>query len=251
MFIEVKGFDRLHTATYTIGDIVMKKWILFISFGILMAFSASAGDLPTLVNLGFSSDSGNFMFGFYGIDAASSKPYAEIYLVDTKKNDFVTGGIFRGMYGASLEPGWNASGAFFRLFADANSLSRKFAIDHLSQGRLTYLLVDGAEEPDKISFRDFKDSSQWEVALKEIVEDKAGTVTSSFSIEYSITRTDGKKINGKLGNPQIKRNNVKNYTINQIILGPDEKTLIFIIEKIEKNTNGPAISYMVETCKLP
>ncbi len=229
----------------------MKKWILLVSLGIALLSTAFAGDLPTLVNLGFSSDSSCFMFGFYGIDAASSKPYAEIYLVDTKKNNFVTGGIFRGMYGASLEPGWNASGAFFRLFADANAQSRKYAIDHLAQGRLTYLLVNGAEDPDKISFRDFKDSSQWDVALKEVVEEKAGSLTSSFSIEYSIIGTDGKKTSGTLGNPKIKRNNVKNYTINQIILGPDEKTLIFIIEKIEKNPNGPAISYMVETCKLP
>lgn len=228
----------------------MKRWITLVALMLALVSTVFAGDVATLVNLGFSPDSAYFMFGFYGMDTASGKPYAEVFVVDTKRNDFVPGGVFKGMYGTELQPGWNPAGGFYKLFSDASPVARKYRIDHLSQGRLLYLLVDGGSGPDTLSFKDFDSGAQWDVVLKESVEEKAGTVSSSFGLEVSLTR-DGVKSSVQAGNPKIKRKGVANYTIRQIVGAPDGKTVVLLIEKLEKSASGSSIRYMVETLRLP
>jgi len=229
----------------------MKRWIALATMILALASAAAAGDVATLVNLGFSPDSAYFMFGFYGIDAAAGKPYAEIFAVDTKRNEYVPGGSFRGLYAIDLQPGWNPSGAFYRLFADATPIARKLRIDHLQQGRLVYLLIDGAESPDAISFKDFDTGAQWDVALKETVEEKGGSVVSSFGVVVTVTTADGKKTTVKGGNPTFKRAGVSDYTIRQIFVAPDGKTVVMLIERLERSAAGATVRYMVETLKLP
>jgi len=229
----------------------MKRWIAIVTMLLALGSAAFAGDVATLVNLGFSPDSKTFMFGFYGLDVANSKPYAELYLVDTKKNDFVPGGVFKGMYGSEMQPGWDPAGGFYKLFSDAAPSARKLRIDHLAQGRLVYLLVNGDAGPDALSFKDFDTGSQWDVSLKQSVEEKSGSFLSSFGLEINITGTDGKKVSFKAGNPAIRRKDVAKYTIKEILVAPDGKTVVAIIERLEKNSAGPSIRYMVESFKLP
>ena len=228
----------------------MKRWIALVALVLAFGSTAFAGDVATLVNLGFSPDSSYFMFGFYGLDASNDKPYAELYLVDTKKNDFVKGGIFKGMYGASLQPGWDPAGGFYKLFSDAVPSARKLRIDHLSQGRLVYLLLNGSSGPDVLSFKDFESGVQWDVALKESVEEKGGAIYSSFSLEVSLAK-DGKTTSLRAGNPSIKRKGVADYTIREIILAPDGKTVVALVERLEKNASDSTIRYMVEAFRLP
>jgi len=45
------------------------------------------------------------------------------------------------------------------------------------------------------------------------------------------------------------RKNVNNYIIRQIIIAPDGKTIVFIIEKEEAGAKG--MRYMVETYRIP
>ncbi|MBN2875497.1 MAG: hypothetical protein JXM71_10425, partial [Spirochaetales bacterium] len=68
--------------------------------------------------------------------------------------------------------------------------------------------------------------------------------------EISVT-TNGSKTTIKAGNPTIKRLGVANYTIREIIVAPDGKTGVVLIEKLEKNEHGSTIRYMVETYRLP
>lgn len=228
----------------------MKRRIATVAMLVAIVTAAFAGDVATLVNLGFSPDSAFFMFGFHGLDTANGKPYAEVYLVDTKKNDFVSGGTFKGMYGSELQPGWDPAGGFYKLFSDAVPLARKHRIDHLAQGRLVYLLINGDAASDTLSFKDFETGAQWTVALKESIEDKAGLVSSSFGLEISV-ESDGKKASVKAGNPRIKRKGVADYTVKEILLAPDAKTVVVIVERLEKQVGGQAVRYMVETFRLP
>jgi predicted secreted protein len=228
----------------------MKRWITLTALVLALNQAIFAGDVATLVNLGFSPDSTTFMFGFYGLDSANSKPYAELYLVDTKKNDFYPGGVFKGMYGAELKPGWDPAGGFYKLFSDAVPAARKYRIDHLAQGRLVYLLINGSDGPDTLSFQDFETGAQWNVVLKETVEEKAGVVSSSFGLEISVTNGD-RKSSVKAGNPSIKRKGVANYTVREIVVAPDGKTVVVLVERLEKSAQGNFIRYMVETFRLP
>ena len=229
----------------------MKKLVVILALAWAIPLAAVAGDVANLVNLGFSPDSSHFMFGFYGFDVQSGKPYAELFIVDTKRNNFVPGGTFKGLYAVQPQPGWNSAGAFYRLFSDASTTARRFGIDHLNQGRLVYLLLDGLSGPDSLSFRDFGTGAQWEVKLNETIEQVNGSVSSSFGLEVEITDVAGKKTSVKAGNPQIKRRGIENYTMREILVAGDGKTVAILIERVERTPAGPSIRFMVETFRLP
>lgn len=223
---------------------------LTIALGAASSAPLFAGDVPTFVNLGFSADSAFFMFGQYGIDAKAAKPYAELYLVDTKKNDFVPKGIVRKSFDAALEPGQDTSGALFSLYASTLPLVKFYKIDPLRPGRLLYLL-DGGDLPSTLSFRDFKTGTSYEIALTKNVAEKDGGALSSFGLSVKATDAKGgaKRVAG--GSPDVKRAGVSDYIIRRIIMAPDEKTLVLIIEKTLTDKGDPSVRYMVETVRLP
>lgn len=226
-------------------DTTMKKIIalvLGISFCVVPLF---AGDIPVFVNLGFSANSEYFMFGYYGIDVVTGKPYSEIFVVNTPKNDFTGDGIFRAQYSVTLEAGWNALAGFLDLYNKTSSVIKKYGIDHFNQGRLAFLAIDN--ESDSITYKD-ADGSEWQIVLNKKVTEASGAVSSSFSIEFTVTRAGTSKT-FTAGNPGIVRKNVKNYIIRQIIIAPDGKTIVFIIEKEETGAKGTR--YMVETYRMP
>ena len=225
----------------------MKKLLIIFVCLSLLSVPLFAGDVPTFVNLGFSANSAYFMFGYYGIDASTGKPYSEIFLVDTRKNDFVGNGVFRAQYSVRLEPGWNALAAFLTLYNQTAPLVKKYAIDHFAQGRLAFLAIDNASEI--INYKD-ADGTEWQISLVKKTSQTETSVSSSFSIALAITK-NGTVNSYTAGNPGIVRKNVRNYIIRQIIIAPDNKTIVFIIEKEESGNTGVATRYMVETYRLP
>ncbi len=230
----------------------MKKRSLLAAATFLAAIvPAFAGDVATFVDLGFSPDSAYFMFGQYGIDQKAGKPYAETYFVDDKRNDFVDRGVARTTFDAALEPGQDALGALFALVGEQQTLVKKYRIDHLRPGRLLYVLMDGQEPPASLSFRDFKTGAAYEISLSQSSSEAKGSVSSSFGLALTYTAKDGaaKRVVG--GNPDIRRQDVKAYVIRRIIAAPDERTLVFIVEKRLVHMDGPAVRYMVEALKLP
>jgi predicted secreted protein len=230
----------------------MKKRSLLAATSFLIALApVFAGDVATFVNLGFSPDSAYFLFGQYGIDQAAGKPYAETYLVDNKRNDFVDKGVGRRTFDTALEPGQDSSGALYALVGEEQSLVKKYKIDHLKSGRLLYVLMDGQEPPAILSFRDFKNGSAYDVSLNQSSTEIKGAAAASFGISLTFTSKNGtvKRVVG--GNPDIKRQGVKSYVIRRIIAAPDEKTLVFLVEKRTVDKGDPAVRYMVEALKLP
>jgi len=223
---------------------------LTIAIGTSFSAPLFAGDVPTFVDLGFSADSAFFMFGQYGIDSRAAKPYAELYLVDTRKNDFAPKGIVRKIFDAALEPGQDTSGALFSLYASSLPLVKSYKIDHLRPGRLLYLL-DGGELPASLSFRDFKTGTSYEIVLAKSVADKNGGIVSSFGLSVAATDAKGgvRRVAG--GSPEVKRPGVSDYIVRRIIMAPDEKTLVLIIEKNLSDKGDSSVRYMVETVRLP
>ena len=49
-----------------------------------------------------------------------------------------------------------------------------------------------------------------------------------------VVESGGKKSSVKAGNPTIKRKGVADYTIREIIVAPDGRTVVMIIEKLVK-----------------
>ena len=227
----------------------MKRLIL----GIILFFQFMqhiiAGDIANFVNLGFSNNARYFMFAQYGIEEKYSTPYAELYVVNVPLNTFAANGKKELRSEKSVEPGDNGIGALFALLDANHELTKQYAVNHLSRGRILYLLIDGEKPRDVLQFRDFNTDKKYTVTLVQKATGSGKELKSSFYIDAVIARAEGKEISLKIGSPNYQRAGVKNYRIRQIIVAPDEKSLVFLIEKEEKDTDGVNIRYMVETAK--
>lgn len=236
----------------------MKKVICVSLIAVLSVFSLFAGDRAEFVNLGFSSDGSYFMFGFYGYDTDLHQSYAEIYTVDVGKNVFVPKGISKGRYDYVLAPGQSVQGALFALLEDNAEVRTRYAIQYLETGRPIYIRFDDnpmseenqetEENPgmNSLEFKDFVTGDYYSLTLNQTLTD-GSPVSSAFSLDLSVTSSDGLVQSYTIGHPHYQRAHVESYNINRVIVGPDNRSLVIIIAKIYENGN---IRYMVETVKL-
>ncbi len=228
----------------------MRKRVLYILFLLLITGAVFSGDNATFRNLGFSPDSRYFMFAQYGINENSSSPYAETYIVDVPSNRFVPGGTRKLSSNKAVGPGNDGLGALFNLLEETIPVKRKYGIDHISTGRLLYILLDGEQPRERLEFRDFEMSRKYRTTL---VQSSAGTgknIKSCFHILLTVERKSGQVDNYTVGLPNYWRKGVKRYRIKQIMLAPDERSLIIVIEKEQEDSSGSDIRFMVETVKL-
>lgn len=228
----------------------MNRRIVLVLILILSAACLYAGDVAEYVNLGFSEDSEYFMFGQYGIEYGSSNPYAEIYTVKVTENKFAENGVFKKVYNKSIQPGQNGSGALFNLLSEKHEGVKNFDVDHLNKGRIVYILINGAEPKEKLEFRDFKNNGRYKV---ELIQNRYGTdekPSASFHIDLTATDKTNTVSTYTVGLPGYQRDDVIKYRIKQVMFAPDEKSLVFVVEKEMLDGTGPSIRYMVETVDL-
>ena len=168
---------------------------LFLIFGNPM--SAFAGDYAARNILGFSPDGRFFAFEQYGIQDGSGFPYADLIILDTKRNSWVKGAPFR-----TLLFDENAT------MAQARMQSKKKAATLLQQMNITprgvSLLSNPATEltsPHNALFRTrAKDNSPnlrpYKIALKtkSLIDTKCSLADNkSEGLTLSLTRMDSQK----------------------------------------------------------
>ncbi|MBU8914021.1 MAG: DUF2259 domain-containing protein [Spirochaetales bacterium] len=223
--------------------------LLFISVAML----AAGGDIAMFENLGFSGDARVFLFGQYGIDAENGMPYAELYAVDVSSNSYVSGGalVTDGLLGtgdaAPLSLGQDGRGALFHLIGEAQELIERHNVDHLSNGRPIYILVDGEEPKERIAFRDFNTDTRYALVLHQEQRNADGSVEASFHIELTVTYEDDRSRTVTVGRPGYFRSDIAQYRITQVLLSPDEDSIVTVVEK--QSADG-SVRYMVETTRI-
>jgi len=214
---------------------------------LLAARAVPAGDVAQFVNLGFSGDGKYFMFGQYGVAETSSAAWADTYIVDVRANSFVSRGTQKFAGSQPVDPGSSGLGALLNALATGLPRTQALRIDHLVTGRLLYVLLDGAQAPDTLEFRDFQTGRSYKVALGQAPSADGGG--ASFSIAVTVTEKDGKARALTAGDASHARPGVKAYHIKQIVLAPDGNSLVFVVQKEEKDNQGSNIRYMVETAR--
>jgi predicted secreted protein len=210
-----------------------------------------AGDAAVFQNLGFSPDGKYFMFALYGVKEKTTLPYAELYTVDVTRNRFVSGGIRKTTGKNPVEVGSDGRGALFDLLADAQSLKKRYGVDHHLTGRLIYILLDGAEPKTELEFRDFQTEKKYRIVLNQSSVGSGQGVRSSFHLVVTVEDKSGAMRSYTAGDPEFWRDGVRRYRIRQVILAPDGRSLIFAMEKELEEPSGADIRFMVETLKLP
>lgn len=227
-----------------------KRLIAVVAVLLLPLVAVAAGDVAQFINLGFSPDSRIFMFAQHGITTESNNPYAEIYTVDVPDNVFVRSGLAGEEYNASISPGQDGSGALFTLLPEVRDTIERYQVDHLRQGRLVYLFVNGDEQPETLEFRDFDTGDRYTVTMTQNARGEGTAGSAAFHLDVSVAFADGTTVELQVGRPSYYRDGVNRYRIKQIIVGPDETSMIAVIERISDTDSGQRIRYMVETAQL-
>jgi predicted secreted protein len=228
---------------------MVKKTCFTILF-LLIAFTLSAGDIAVFLNLGFSEDSQYFMFGQYGVYSNTTNAYAEVFIVNVATNSFVPSGVIKKDFDIPLEPGNDGVGGIYYLLETNYPQIKKYNINHLSSGRFVYVLLNGAPPKSMLEFRDFNTGAHYEVTFIQSSSGTEKNVSASFYIKITVTFKNGRKENYTIGRPDYMRKGVKKYYIKYILLAPDSKSLVFVIEKHMTDASGDNIRYMVETKKI-
>jgi predicted secreted protein len=208
-----------------------------------------AGDIATFQNLGFSADSRHFMFAEYGAVEKTALPYAELFVVDVAANRFVSGGVEKATYNHPIQPGLDGQGALFNLLTDSVDLKKRWAIDHALTGRLVYILLDGAEPKSQLEFRDFQDKKKYRITLVQSARGDSTEVSSSFHLLVTVEEASGRFTTHTVGLPDFWRKGVRRYKIKQVLLAPDERSVVIVVEREEQDSTGVNIRYMVETLR--
>ncbi|WP_062327279.1 DUF2259 domain-containing protein [Treponema endosymbiont of Eucomonympha sp.] len=237
----------------------MKNRIAGLGCALLFATGAalSAGDAARFVDMGFSPDGKTYLFAQHGETGKTLQGYAEIYVVDVARNDFVPGGVFRINPSAATR---HRSGedVFAQLqTVNAAFLNRQRCIPvPLAQVLYTRAPAPGVVGNDLI-FRDFEnltgvDSLRYRVRLAPLYEGTGEKARSSFYIVAETQDKDGTPITrSAVGNPHIKRAGVNAYSIERIFADKSGKSLVFLIAKTVVDGTGVSVRYMVETAQIP
>ena len=209
-----------------------------------------AGDTASFVDLGFSPDGKIYMFGQYGVQSGTLKPWADLFIVDVTQNNFVSGGRISYTHGSPVVSGQNGSGVLYRLIAQNASLAERYRIDYCFQGQPLFVAVDSESASNVIEFRDFESNASYRASLVSYVEGSGTALKSSFYINLERTARDGSKKTFSVGTPQLKRPLVNSYHIRKVMIAPHDGSMIFLIEMRRQDGGNVAIRYMVEALRL-
>ena len=220
---------------------------------LLCAPNMWARDVASFVDLGFSPDGKVYMFAQYGVQTGTLRPWADLFIVDVPKNDFVRGGRLSFVHDGPVVAGQDGSGALFRLIARNAALAERYDVGFLCQGYTLYIAMDRGISTDRgetIEFRDFRENVQYKAQLVPTVEGIGANLTSSFYINFEQTGADGVKKTYTVGNPQIKRPLINSYRIQKVMVAPEDGSVIFVVAMRRDTVSGRSIRYMVEALRM-
>jgi predicted secreted protein len=233
----------------------LKKIIILLAGALIFgAGMLWAGDTASFVDLGFSPDGRTYMFAQYGVESKSLKPWADLFVVDVPRNNFVSGGRISYTHDSAVTAGQDGSGALYRIIARNASLADQYSVNFLRQGQPLYIALDNdsSSTGETIEFRDFESGSSYRANLVPYTEGTGANLKSSFyiNLEKWNTASNGASKTYTVGTPQLKRPLVASYKIKKVMIAPKDGSIIFVIEMKKQTENGFDVRYMVEAARL-
>jgi predicted secreted protein len=232
---------------------LMKKNLFLTSFILLTCVSGLwAGDLASFVDLGFSPDGRTYMFGQYGVQLQSLKPWAELYVVDVNSNNFVQNGKVSYVHNTPIRAGQDGSGVFYRLISGNSNLANNYGITFQNQGLPLY--ISRNENPsaygERIDFRDFISGNSYTAELVPSITGSGQNTRSSFYIRLERRSPSGQSRSYTVGSPGVIRPLIVSYNIKRVLIDPQGSSIIFVIEMKRLAEDGYDIRYMIEAQRL-
>jgi predicted secreted protein len=222
---------------------------------ILLIFNVSvltAGDSAAFVDLGFSTDGRIYMFAQHGVRSGTLFPWADLFVVDVARNDFIPQGRISYVHDKPIDAGQDGAGALYRLLIKNAGLVERYGLSYPNQGQPLYIALNGdpAYDGTAITFRDFVSGISYQANLVEKMNGSGKNVRSSFYITLESTGSDGEEKTYTIGTPQLERASIFSYRIKKVLVAPSGNALIFVIEMKRHAENGHDIRYMVEALRF-
>ncbi|MDR0598646.1 MAG: DUF2259 domain-containing protein [Treponema sp.] len=232
----------------------MRKTIFLVPCMLVLGTALlQAGDTAAFVDLGFSSDGRIYMFGQYGVQSETLRPWAELCVVDVSANDFVSGGRILYIHDAPVTAGQDGAGALYRLVSRNAALAERHGVGFLFQGKPLYVASasETVSSEESIAFRDFDNNASYRARLSAQAEGTGANAASSFYIRLERQGADLAPETYIVGNSRIQRPGVTGYRIRTVMTAPRGGYLVFVIELKKQNRSGGVdFSYMIEALKL-
>ncbi|MDR1585813.1 MAG: DUF2259 domain-containing protein, partial [Treponema sp.] len=192
------------------------------------------------------------MFAQYGVQVNTLKPWADLFVVDVPRNNFVEGGKISYVHDGPVLAGQDGSGALYRLISKNAALAEQNRVNYLNQGQPLYVALDGdpLASGETIEYRNFENGTSFRASLVPYVEGAGQSLKSSFYINLESTSSSGARSTYTVGTPQLKRPLVASYRIKKVMTAPRDGSMIFVIEMKKQAEGGYDIRYMVEAIKL-
>jgi predicted secreted protein len=233
---------------------MLPRKIFLLAVLILMsaAFALWAGDTASFVDLGFSPDGRIYMFAQYGVQSKTLRPWADLFVVDVPRNNFVPNGRISYVHDSPVLAGQDGSGALYRIISRNAGMADQHGVTFLRQGQPLYIALDN-DPPfsgESIEFRDFESGNSFRANLSALVEGSGENLKSSFYINLENTSRNGTKKTYVVGTPQLKRPLIASYRIKKVMIAPRDGSIIFVIEMKRQADGGYDIRYMVEAARL-
>lgn len=226
-----------------------KVLLLYILFSFIFGSLAFSGELSNFEILGFNDNLTNFAFAEYGINSRV-QPYANIFIIDIARNEFLPNGVFKDVYSTSTSIEENGKAALFAEILKASNSLKSYNIDPLNQGNLIYILLDSEDTGDSFSFTDYETGYSYDIKLIQDIQGTGVSARGAFHIQLGINK-NGQYINKTIGTQGYYRDGVALYKIRSIYSTSDNNSLVFVIEKTSYDADGESnIHYMVETASL-
>jgi predicted secreted protein len=235
------------------NSMILRKTFLLAALIPLAALSSLwAGDTASFVDLGFSPDGRIYMFAQYGVQANSLRPWADLFVVDVPRNNFVSGGRISYTHDSPVLAGQDGSGALYRIIARNASIAEQYEVSFLRQGQPLYIALNNDPPPpgETIEFRDFESGNSYRANLVSYVEGSGEGMRSSFYISLESATAGGVRKTYTVGTPQLKRPHIAAYRIKKVMIAPRDGSIIFVIEMKKQSAGGYDIRYMIEAARL-
>jgi predicted secreted protein len=232
---------------------VLRKTFLLAALIPLTALASLwAGDSASFVDLGFSPDGRIYMFAQYGVQSETLKPWADLFVVDVPRNNFVSGGRVSYTHDSPVLAGQDGSGALYRIIARNVAMADQYGVSFLRQGQPLYIALDNDPPPsgETIEFRDFESGNSYRATLVPFVEGSGESLKSSFYINLENFSSGGTRKTYTVGTPQLKRPQIASYRIKKVMIAPHDGSIIFVIEMKKRAAGSYDIRYMIEATRL-
>ena len=223
-------------------------------FSMLLIFNAAAlkaGDSASFVDIGFSADGRIYMFAQHGVRSGTLYPWADLFVVDVARNDFVPQGRISYTHNKPIDAGQDGSSALYRLLTQNAGLVERYGLSYPLQGQPLYIALndDPAYDGAAITFRDFVSGVSYRASLVEKISGSGKNVRSSFYITLESADSSTEET-FTIGTPQLERASIFSYRIKKVLVAPSGNALIFVIEMKRHGENGHDIRYMVEALRF-